>query len=107
MQRWTIAMSAVMMKDWWAAVEAAEMKMDDDEMWVLTDVDGGVAVSLNGNDAVLVTAMLAGGDADGMLDAMAGRCSHRVRIDNSFDTVETVRRAMAAAGGVRAYKVAG
>ena len=101
-------MSAVMMNDWWAAVEAVEMKMDDDEMWVLTDVDGGVAVSLNGNDdEVLVTAMLAGGEADGILDAMTGRCSHRVRIDNSCDTVETVKRAMATAGGVRAYKVAG
>jgi hypothetical protein len=30
-----------------------------------------------------------------------------VRIDNSCDTVETVKRAMATAGGVRAYRVAG
>ena len=72
--QWMTAMSGVMMNDWWAAVEAVEMKMDDDEMWVLTDVDGGVAVSLNGNDdEVLVTAMLAGGDAGGVLDEMSGR----------------------------------
>jgi hypothetical protein len=103
-----MAMSRVTMNDWWAAVETVEVKMDDDEMWVLTDVDGGVAVSLNGNDdEVLVTAMLAGGDADGMLDEMTGRCSHRVRVDNSFDTVEMVKRAMATAGGVRAYKATG
>src|SRR6478735_7529973 len=99
-----MAMSGVMMNDWWAAVETVELKMDDDDVWVLTDVDGGVAVSLNGNyDEVLVTAMLAGGDADVILDEMAGRCSHRVLVDNSFDTVEMVKRAMATAGGVRAY----
>jgi hypothetical protein len=105
--QWMMAMSGVM-NDWWAAVETVEGKMDDDEMWVLTDVDGGVAVSLNGNDdEVLVTAMLAGGDADGVLDEMSGRCSHRVLVDNSFDTLEMVKRAMATAGGVRTYKVLG
>ena len=106
--QWMMAMSGVMMNDWWAAVETVEGKMDDDEMWVLTDVDGGVAVSLNGNDdEVLVTAMLAGGDAGGVLDEMSGRCSRRVLVDNSFDTLEMVKRAMARAGGVRTYKVLG
>jgi hypothetical protein len=93
-------------QDWWAVVETVEVKMDDDEVWVLTDVDGGVAVSLNGDyDELVVTAMLAGGDADGMLDEMTDRCSHRVLVDNSAPTVEQVKRAMATAGGVRSYKV--